>query len=242
MSAPLPLPSGQTSPSILLIEDEPGLVVTLVDRLTSEGYSVETVSDGNDAVPSATGRAFDLIILDLMLPHRSGFDICRDLRQQGLETPVLMLTARGQVTDKVVGLKLGADDYLTKLTKPFEMIELLARIEARLRRSPLSSSGSGDRYRFSDVVVDFRKAEIVKDGQQVELSAKEFQLLRHFIQHRGATISRNELLDEVWGYNSMPSTRTVDVHVAWLRQKLETTPRRPQFILTVHGLGYKFVG
>ena len=123
MSALLPLPSGRTNPSILLIEDEPGLVLTLVDRLTSEGYSVETVSDGNDAVPSARGRPFDLIVLDLMLPHRSGFDICRDLRQQGLETPVLMLTARGQVTDKVVGLKLGADDYLTK---PFEMIELLA--------------------------------------------------------------------------------------------------------------------
>ena len=239
MSALLPLPSSQTSPSILLIEDEPGLVLTLVDRLISEGYSVETVSDGNDAVPSATGRAFDLIILDLMLPHRSGFDICRDLRQQGLETPVLMLTARGQVTDKVVGLKLGADDYLTK---PFEMIELLARMEALLRRSPAGSSRSGDRYRFSDVVVDFRKAEIVKDGQQVELSAKEFQLLRYFIQHRGATLSCNELLDDVWGYNSMPSTRTVDVHVAWLRQKLETIPRRPQFILTIHGLGYKFVG
>ncbi len=239
MSAPQPLPTSQTSPHILLIEDEPGLVVTLVDRLTSEGYSVETVSDGNEAVPSAARKTFDLIILDLMLPHRSGFDICRDLRQQGLETPVLMLTARGQVTDKVVGLKLGADDYLTK---PFEMIELLARIEALLRRSTTGSSRSGDRYRFDDVVVDFRKAEIEKDGREVELSAKEYQLLRHFIQHRGATLSRNELLDEVWGYNSMPSTRTVDVHVAWLRQKLETTPRRPQFILTVHGLGYKFVG
>ncbi len=239
MSAPQPLPISQTSPHILLIEDEPGLVVTLVDRLTSEGYSVETVSDGNEAVPSAARGAFDLIILDLMLPNRSGFDICRDLRQQGLETPVLMLTARGQVTDKVVGLKLGADDYLTK---PFEMIELLARIEALLRRRTAGSSPSGDRYRFGDVVVDFRKAEIEKDGRQVGLSAKEFQLLRHFIQHRGATLSRNELLDEVWGYNSMPSTRTVDVHVAWLRQKLETNPRRPQFILTVHGLGYKFVG
>ncbi len=231
--------SGQTSPSILLIEDEPGLVLTLVDRLNSEGYRVETVSDGNDAVPRATGEQFDLIILDLMLPHRSGFDICRDLRQQGLQTPVLMLTARSQVTDKVVGLKLGADDYLTK---PFEMIELLARIEALLRRPPFSVSGSDERYRFGTVYVDIRSAEVEKDGKQVELSAKEFQPLRHFIQHRGAALTRNELLDEVWGYNSMPTTRTVDVHVAWLRQKLEATPRHPQFILTVHGLGYKFVG
>ena len=232
-------PSDETSPNILLIEDEPGLVLTLVDRLKSEGYTVETVSDGNDAVPRATSEAFDLIILDLMLPHRSGFDICRDLRQQGLQTPILMLTARGQVTDKVVGLKLGADDYLTK---PFEMIELLARIEALLRRPPFSVSGSNDRYRFGTVGVDFRSAEVEKDGKPVELSAKEFQLLRHFIQHRGAALTRNELLDEVWGYNSMPTTRTVDVHVAWLRQKLEANPRHPEFILTVHGLGYKFVG
>ena len=232
-------PSDETSPNILLIEDEPGLVLTLVDRLNSEGYTVETVSDGNDAVPRATSEAFDLIILDLMLPHRSGFDICRDLRQQGLQTPILMLTARGQVTDKVVGLKLGADDYLTK---PFEMIELLARIEALLRRPPFSVSGSNDRYRFGTVGVDFRSAEVEKDGKPVELSAKEFQLLRHFIQHRGAALTRNELLDEVWGYNSMPTTRTVDVHVAWLRQKLEANPRHPEFILTVHGLRYKFVG
>ena len=232
-------PSDETSPNILLIEDEPGLVLTLVDRLNSEGYTVETVSDGNDAVPRATSEAFDLIILDLMLPHRSGFDICRDLRQQGLQTPILMLTARGQVTDKVVGLKLGADDYLTK---PFEMIELLARIEALLRRPPFSVSGSNDRYRFGTVGVDFRSAEVEKDGKPVELSAKEFQLLRHFIQHRGAALTRNQLLDEVWGYNSMPTTRTVDVHVAWLRQKLEANPRHPEFILTVHGLGYKFVG
>jgi len=218
--------SDQTSPNILLIEDEPGLVLTLVDRLNSEGYTVETVSDGNDAVPRATSETFDLIILDLMLPYRSGSDICRDLRQQGLQTPILMLTARGQMTDKVVGLKLGADDYLTK---PFEMIEFLARIEALLRRPPFSVSGSNDRYRFGTVGVDFRSAEVEKDGKPVELSAKEFQLLRHFIQHRGAALTRSELLDEVWGYHSMPTTRTVDVHVAWLRQKLEANPRPSSF-------------
>jgi two-component system, OmpR family, alkaline phosphatase synthesis response regulator PhoP len=150
-----------------------------------------------------------------------------------------MLTARGQVVDRVVGLKLGADDYLTK---PFEMIELLARLEALLRRAPAAAGVALERYQFGDVVVDVRKAEVMKNGSLVELSAKEFHLLRYFIEHRGATISREELLHEVWGYQATPSTRTVDVHVAWLRQKMEANPRVPQFILTVHGLGYKFAG
>ena len=232
-------PGEGESPRILLVEDEPGLVLTLVDRLSSEGYSVDTVVDGAEAEARAMDGSYDLVILDLMLPHKSGFDICRDLRREGFASPILMLTARSQVTDKVVGLKLGADDYLTK---PFEMIELLARVEALLRRSSSPASSLTERYTFADVQVDFRSAEVHKAGKEVELSAKEFQLLRHFIQHRGAALTRNELLDQVWGYNSMPSTRTVDVHVAWLRQKVETTPRRPQFILTVHGLGYKFVG
>ena len=238
MSAPKST-QAQELARILLVEDEPGLVLTLVDRLSSEGYTVDTVADGNEAEACAMNGRYDLVILDLMLPHKSGFDICRDLRREGFGAPILMLTARSQITDKVVGLKLGADDYLTK---PFEMIELLARVEALLRRSSSSVSGTAERYRFADVQVDFRSAEVHKDGKAVELSAKEFQLLRHFIQHRGAALSRNELLDQVWGYNSMPTTRTVDVHVAWLRQKIETNPRRPQFILTVHGLGYKFVG
>jgi two-component system alkaline phosphatase synthesis response regulator PhoP len=150
-----------------------------------------------------------------------------------------MLTARGQVVDKVVGLKLGADDYLTK---PFEMIELLARVEALLRRAPSAQPPRSDAYQFGAVKVDFRRAEVERDGDKIELSAKEFQLLRYFIEHREATLSRDELLDEVWGYDATPTTRTVDVHVAWLRQKLEPNPRHPQFILTVHGMGYKFVG
>jgi two-component system alkaline phosphatase synthesis response regulator PhoP len=152
-----------------------------------------------------------------------------------------MLTARGQVVDRVVGLKLGADDYLVK---PFEMAELLARVEALLRRSHVQvpASGSPDAYRFGDVAVDFRRAEVMKSGQPLDLSAREFKLLRYFVEHRGATLSRDELLNEVWGYNAMPSTRTVDVHVAWLRQKLEDNPRHPQYIQTVHGLGYKFLG
>ena len=150
-----------------------------------------------------------------------------------------MLTARTQVVDRVVGLKLGADDYLTK---PFETIELLARLEALLRRAPGQSGVSLERYQFGDIAVDVRKAEVTQKGQPLDLSAKEFQLLKYFIEHRGATLSREELLQDVWGYTAMPSTRTVDVHVAWLRQKLEPNPRVPQYILTVHGMGYKFAG
>jgi two-component system, OmpR family, alkaline phosphatase synthesis response regulator PhoP len=224
---------------LLLVEDEPGLQLALSDRLASEGYQVETAGDGNVAVARATGEPFDIIVLDVMLPGRDGFDVARTLRQQGIQTPILMLTARGQVVDRVVGLKLGADDYLTK---PFEMIELLARLEALLRRAPAAAGVALERYQFGDVVVDVRKAEVTKNGSLMELSAKEFHLLRYFIEHRGATISREELLHEVWGYQATPSTRTVDVHVAWLRQKLEANPRVPQFILTVHGLGYKFAG
>jgi two-component system alkaline phosphatase synthesis response regulator PhoP len=225
---------------LLLVEDEPGLQLALSDRLTAEGYSVETAGDGNLAVTRATGEPFDVIVLDVMLPGRDGFDVAKTIRSQGVQTPILMLTARTQVVDRVVGLKLGADDYLTK---PFETIELLARIEALLRRAPSSRSGvTLERYQFGDVTVDVRKAEVMRNGQLLDLSAKEFQLLKYFIEHRGATVSRDELLQEVWGYNAMPSTRTVDVHVAWLRQKLEINPRVPQYILTVHGLGYKFAG
>lgn len=223
---------------ILLVEDEPGLVLTLTDRLHNEGYAVESSAAGDAGLERAAADPFDLIILDVMLPRKSGFDVCRDLRQRGISTPILMLTARGQTVDKVVGLKLGADDYLTK---PFEMIELLARIEALLRRAPAAPDGASA-YQFGPVRVDFRGAEVVRDGKPVTLSAREFQLLRYFIAHRGATLSRDQLLNEVWGYEAMPTTRTVDVHVAWLRQKLEENPKYPQFILTVHGLGYKFVG
>jgi two-component system alkaline phosphatase synthesis response regulator PhoP len=231
---------------LLLVEDEPGLQLTLTDRLVSEGYVVDTEGDGELGLARATTTSFDLIVLDVMLPRRDGFDVCRTLRQRGIHTPILMLTARGQVVDRVVGLRLGADDYLTK---PFEAVELLARIEALLRRAgqspaglaPAGSAGAA-RYAFGDVVVDVRKAEVTRDGAAVDLSAKEFQLLRYFLEHRGATLSRDELLQEVWGYEHTPSTRTVDVHVAWLRQKFEANPRVPRIILTVHGLGYKFAG
>lgn len=227
------------SKRLLLVEDELGLELTLTDRLISESYLVEVARDGDIGFKRASSESWDLIILDVMLPKKNGFDICRDLRQKGNNTPIIMLTARGQVIDKVLGLKLGADDYLTK---PFEMMELLARVEALLRRVPSVEVSSSNIYQFGVVKVDFRSAEVIKDNQTVELSAKEFKLLRHLIEHRGNILSRDELLDEVWGYNAMLSTRTVDVHVAWLRQKLESNPKHPQYILTVHGLGYKFIG
>lgn len=226
---------------LLLVEDEPGLVMTLTDRLVSEGYDVETAGDAPTALEIASRGPFDAILLDVMLPGGNGFEICRTLRQRGNHTPILMLTARGQVVDRVVGLKLGADDYLVK---PFEMAELLARIEALLRRSGPVAAGAApalESFRFDDVTIDFRRAEVTKGGQPLELSAREFKLLRYFVEHPGAALSRDELLNEVWGYSAMPSTRTVDVHVAWLRQKLEANPRHPEHILTVHGLGYKFV-
>lgn len=229
------------SSRILLVEDEPGLQLTLSDRLRREGYVVDTAGDGQSGLDKAATGTFDLVLLDVMLPRKNGFDVLRDLRQRGVETPVIMLTARGQVVDTVVGLKLGADDYLAK---PFEMMELLARIEARLRRraSTPAAPAASEGYQFGNVRIDYRSAEVFRGGETVELSAREYQLLRYLIEHRNEVISRDQLLNEVWGYNAMPSTRTVDVHVAWLRQKIEPNPRHPQFLLTVHGLGYRFVG
>jgi two-component system, OmpR family, alkaline phosphatase synthesis response regulator PhoP len=226
---------------ILLIEDESGLVLTLTDRLNTEGYIVSHASDGEKGERMALEKQFDLILLDVMLPKKNGFDIIRDLRKNGISTPVLMLTARGQVNEKVVGLKLGADDYLTK---PFETLELLARIESLLRRptsatvpaSPLTS------YSFGLFTIDFRKMEMSRKGKLIELSAREFQLLRFFIEHRGSALSRETILNGVWGYDAMPTTRTIDTHITWLRQKLEENPKFPKYILTVHGVGYKFVG
>jgi two-component system, OmpR family, alkaline phosphatase synthesis response regulator PhoP len=227
------------TPKLLLVEDEAGLRLTLSDRLASEGYAVETASDGQSGFERAAGGGYDLVVLDVMLPRMNGFDVCRELRRRGVETPILMLTARGQVVDKVVGLKLGADDYLTK---PFDAAELVARLEALLRRRPSAPRPGGDAYRFGDIVVDFRRMEVTRGGEAVDLSAREFKLLRHFVEHRGATLSRDELLTEVWGYDEMPLTRTVDVHVAGLRQKIEANPKAPEYIITIHGLGYKFAG
>ena len=224
---------------ILLVEDEDGLVLTLTDRLESEGYDVVAKTNGAEGFETACLAKFDLIILDVMLPKKSGFDICRDLRRSDIGTPVLMLTAKGETIDKVLGLKLGADDYLTK---PFEMIEFLARVEALIRRSVRGETSTGrlEVLSFGDVKVDLRRAEVKKSERPVELSAIEFRLLQFLIENRGTVHSRDTLLDAVWGYDAMPNTRTVDVHIAWLRQKLEDNSKRPRFIQTVHGLGYKF--
>jgi two-component system, OmpR family, alkaline phosphatase synthesis response regulator PhoP len=224
---------------ILLVEDEQGLVLTLSDFLLSEGYSVEVANDGEAGFRRAADEAFDILILDVMLPRKNGFDVLRDLRQHGLQIPTIMLTARGQIVDRILGLKLGADDYLTK---PFDMGELLARIEAIMRRAPVVNGNGAEVYIFDNVRVDFRRAEVTRANEVIELAAREYHLLRYFIEHREATLSRDELLNEVWGYDAMPVTRTVDVHVGLLRQKLEPNPRHPQYFLTVHGLGYKFVG
>jgi two-component system alkaline phosphatase synthesis response regulator PhoP len=226
---------------ILLIEDENGLVVTLTDRLTIEGYIVLHAHDGAKGEQMAIGGPCDIILLDVMLPKKGGFDVLRDIRKEGVATPVLMLTARGEVGEKVVGLKLGADDYLTK---PFEMLELLARIESLLRRPAATSAAftTSPVYSFGPFTIDFQKMEIAKKGEIIGMSAREFQLLRYFVEHRGSVLSRDAILNDVWGHNAMPTTRTIDTHVTWLRQKLEDNSRLPKYILTVHGFGYKFVG
>jgi two-component system alkaline phosphatase synthesis response regulator PhoP len=230
-----------TGKRILLVEDEKGLALTLTDRMESEGYAVKHADDGAKGEELAMTGQFDAIVLDVMLPRKGGFDVLRDLRKRGVETPVLMLTARGELSEKVVGLKLGADDYLTK---PFEMLELLARIESLLRRPALATTSSPGMtgYCFGPFVVDFNKMEVTKKGKPVELAAREFQLLRYFVEHKGTALAREDILNEVWGYEAMPSTRTIDTHVSWLRQKFEENPRFPKYIITVHGFGYKFLG
>jgi two-component system, OmpR family, alkaline phosphatase synthesis response regulator PhoP len=223
--------------SILLVEDEYALRMTLGDRLRKEGYVVECAADGEDGFDKATQLPFDLIILDIMLPRRDGLDVCSGIRRSGVITPVLMLTARGRTTDKVAGLKIGADDYVTK---PFQMPELLARIEALLRRAPTRSVTPPAVYEFGRIRVNVRGTEVVRDGRAVSLSAREFQLLRFFLENQETTLSRENLLTRVWGYSASTFTRTVDVHVASLRQKLEDDAHQPRYFVTVQGLGYKF--
>jgi two-component system alkaline phosphatase synthesis response regulator PhoP len=225
-------------PRILLVEDEEGLVMTIRDRLTEEGYDVTTATEGDSGFEIAHEGNFDTIILDLMLPGKGGLDICKDLRSAGIHTPIIMLTAKGQVVDKVLGLKLGADDYMQK---PFEMMELLARIEVQLRKNLNKEERKIlENVKFGDVSIDFRKMVVKREGEEIVLSAKEFQLLKFMVENEGGILTRDQLLNEVWGYDALPSTRTVDVHIAWLRQKLEKDSRYPEHILTVHGFGYKF--
>jgi DNA-binding response OmpR family regulator len=227
---------------VLIVEDDEAMSIALRDGFQYEGYSVTVAKDGEAGLELATAEESpDLILLDVMLPKMTGLDICKHLRGTGSEVPIIMLTARGQEIDKVLGLKLGADDYITK---PFGFMELLARAEAVLRRArgPASAAAAPETYRFGDISVDFKRHEAKRGNQPIDLSPREFQLLGFFIQHRGEVITREKLLDAVWDYNAIPFTRTVDMHIAKLRKKIEDNPSDPRHIVTVHRLGYKFTG
>jgi len=222
---------------ILLIEDEPGLVLTLSDLLTGEGYALETASDGESGLARASAGLFDLVILDIMLPRKTGFDVCRELRQKGIDSAVLMLTAKTQVAARVVGLKLGADDYLTK---PFDPAELLARVQALLRRVQKEDRIPVRTFAFDGIEADFERPLVTRHGDTVNLAAKEMQLFHFLVDHRERVVTREEILQKVWKYNSEVASRTIDVHIAWLRQKLEENPQHPKHIHTIRGKGYRF--
>jgi len=213
------------------------MAVALRDGFEYEGYAVQVARDGSSGLRLATERDIDLIILDVMLPKMSGFDVCKQLRSSGNATPIIMLTARGQEIDKVVGLKIGADDYVTK---PFSFMELMARVEALLRRTSRQAEQL-DSFQFGEIIINFKRFEVSRRGMSVELSPREFKILKYFIEHRGEVISRDQLLDAVWGYGSFPLTRTVDMHIAKLRHKIEEIPSDPHYIITVHRIGYKFM-
>lgn len=221
---------------ILIVEDEPKMVAGLRDNFEYEGYEVLTAHDGIEGLERALATSPDLIVLDVMMPKMSGLDVCRQLKMKRPSIPIIMLTARGQEVDKVVGLELGADDYVTK---PFSIRELLARVKAVLRRSHALPQDQ-DRHSFGDVEVDMHACRVTKDGMHVEFTTKEYELLKYFLCHPGQSLSRERLLGEVWGYEVQTNTRTVDAHLVRLRQKLEPNPEQPRFFLTVHGTGYKF--
>ncbi|HTY38641.1 MAG TPA: response regulator transcription factor [Bacteroidota bacterium] len=222
---------------LLIVEDDKAILRGLVDSLKAEHFDVESAVDGEEGFKLAKRRTFDLMILDVMLPSMNGFDICRQLRAGGIATPILMLTGKGEEIDKVMGLELGADDYVTK---PFSLKELLARVKALLRRQAELHSTLNEAA-FGDVFVDFKKQEGTRGKKKLDLSAKEFQLLKYFVEREGVVISRNQLLDEVWGYEAMPTTRTVDNYILSLRKKIENQPSKPKHLLTIHTAGYKFV-
>jgi len=223
---------------VLIVEDDQAMAVALRDGFTYEGYAVQVARDGATGLRMATEKGHDLVILDVMLPRMSGLDVCRQLRSAGNGTPIIMLTARGQEIDKVLGLKTGADDYVTK---PFSFLELMARVEAVLRRASKAAEAV-ESVQFGDVEVNFKSFEASKDGRALDLSPREFKMLKHFVEHRGEVVTRDQLLDHVWGYEGLPLTRTVDMHIAKLRQKIEDTPSDPRHIITVHRVGYKFTG
>ena len=222
---------------ILVVEDEPKMRRVLCDFLASEGYATTEAADGELGLRKAIEESPDLILLDIMLPKKSGYDLCRELRAKGHHTPIIMLTARGEETDKVLGLELGADDYVTK---PVGMTELNARIRAVLRRvNGARQDGEIERYTLGEVELDFKLFEARRKRKVSMLSTMEVALLRHLIRHRGEVVSREQLLNDIWGYDSFPSTRTIDMHIVNLRKKIERNPARPQHLLTVHGTGYR---
>jgi two-component system alkaline phosphatase synthesis response regulator PhoP len=223
---------------VLIVEDDQAMAVALRDGFEYEGYTVMVAKDGATGLRMASEKDIDLIILDVMLPKMSGLDICKRLRNDGNDIPIILLTARGQEIDKVLGLKLGADDYVTK---PFSFLELAARVEAVLRRASKQGDKS-DTYQFGDIKLDFKECEASKGTHRLDLSPREFKLMKYFIEHRGKVVTRDQLLDAVWGYDNFPFTRTVDTHIAKLRQKIEDDPSNPIYIITVHRAGYKFVG
>lgn len=225
-----------TGIKIAIIEDDESVRTSLRLNLELEGYRVLTAEDGVAGVELVKRETPDLVILDVMMPKKDGLQTCKELRGVGISTPIILLTARDQEVDKVLGLDLGADDYLAK---PFGMLELVARVKALLRR--IQSTNNVDRVHFDDVVVDFKAYKAERAQMPLDLSAREYRLLRYLVAKTGTVVTRDELLDEVWGYNSYPSTRTVDNHIARLRQKIERNVEEPQHILTVHGVGYKFV-
>ncbi len=221
---------------ILVVEDEPTLALGLEDDLKLEGYEVEVARDGETASRRAREQSFDLIILDVMLPHKDGFEVCRELRRAGLRTPIILLTAKTQESDKVLGLELGADDYVTK---PFSPRELRARVKAALRRA---AGEMPEIYRFGDAEVDFTRCELRRGGRAVEMTPIEFKLLAAFIRHRGQTLNRSKLLDQVWGQGTFVTDRVVDTHLTNLRKKIEPKPSEPRFLVSVRGMGYRFDG
>jgi DNA-binding response OmpR family regulator len=223
---------------ILIVEDEPNMVAGLRDNFEFEGHQVITAGDGVAGLERAIAESPDLVILDVMMPRMSGLDVCKQLKSKRPSIPIIMLTARGQEVDKVVGLELGADDYVTK---PFSIRELLARVKAVLRRARVVPK-TDDKYAFGEVEVNLRSCQVSRKGHTLDFSSKEFELLKYFLIHPGETLSRDRLLEDVWGYDRFPTTRTVDAHIVRLRQKVEPKPEEPRFILTVHGTGYKFVG
>jgi len=225
-------------PKVLVVEDDDSMAVALKDGFAYEGFQVNVARDGAEGLALARAGKLDLIILDVMLPKMNGLDVCRELRKEGNQVPIIMLTARRQEIDKVLGLKLGADDYVTK---PFGFLELMARVEALLRRVS-GRDMQVETYQFGDVQVNFKRGEASKAGATLELTLREFRLLRYFIEHRGEVVGRDQLLDAVWDYDHAPLTRTVDMHVAKLRRKVEDTVADPRWIVTVHRAGYKFTG